>query len=193
VTQEQGSDVEEQGNDVEEHACKNHSSVLTAVSCGKCGTYICPKCMIFTPVGVRCRQCARLRPAPQNDVAATGLVKASLVALGLALFGWLIVLNTPFFAWILAIVLGLFIGEMASRAAKRRVNRQLQIGVGAGIVIAFFAARAVIFAADLNSMGAGTLVSPTSHFFLQAVFSLSLFSILPLALATIAAVTRLAR
>jgi hypothetical protein len=183
----------DEAGEVEEHPCKNHSGVLTAVSCGKCGTYICAKCMIFTPVGVRCRPCAQLRPAPQNDVVPTGLIKGSLVAFGISFVGWLIVLNIPFFGWILSIFLGLFIGDMASRAAKRRVNRQLQVAVGTGIVVAFFAARAIIVAADFNSVGLGGFASPTSHLYLQAVFELSIFTLVPLVLATIAAVTRLAR
>jgi len=187
------SDDVDDGGEVEEHGCKNHPGVLTAVSCGKCGAYICPKCMIFTPVGVRCRPCAQLRPAPQNDVAPTGLVKASLIALSISFVGWLFLLNVPFIGWILSIFLGLFIGDMASRAAKRRVNRQLQVSVAAGIVVAFYVARAIIVAADFNSLGVGALASQTSHFFLQAVFDTSIYSLIPLVLATIAAVTRLAR
>lgn len=185
--------TQETASEVEEHPCKNHSGVMTVVSCGKCGTYICPRCMVFTPVGVRCRPCARLRPAPQNDVAPTGLVKASLIALGVSLVGWLFVVNIPFIGWILSIFMGLFVGDVASRAAKRRVNRQLQICVGAGVVLAFFGARAIVFAADFNSIGAGALVSPTSHIFVQAVFTVPILSLIPLVLATLAAVTRLAR
>jgi hypothetical protein len=121
------------------------------------------------------------------------LIKGSLVAFGISFVGWLIVLNIPFFGWILSIFLGLFIGDMASRAAKRRVNRQLHVAVGTGIVVAFFAARAIIVAADFNSVGLGGFASPTSHLYLQAVFELSIFTLVPLVLATIAAVTRLAR
>ena len=33
--------------------------VETALSCASCGTPICPDCMVQTPVGIKCRNCAR--------------------------------------------------------------------------------------------------------------------------------------
>ena len=43
--------------------CATHPSVQTALRCGRCDTPICPKCLVMTPVGARCRACARLKKA----------------------------------------------------------------------------------------------------------------------------------
>ena len=40
--------------------CGNHTEAETSLKCGKCGKLICPKCMVQTPVGSRCKDCARL-------------------------------------------------------------------------------------------------------------------------------------
>lgn len=37
--------------------CAKHG-VETEVSCGRCSTPVCPKCMVHTDVGVRCKNCA---------------------------------------------------------------------------------------------------------------------------------------
>ena len=40
--------------------CANHPNVETLVSCSNCGKPICPDCMVHAPVGVKCRDCARM-------------------------------------------------------------------------------------------------------------------------------------
>lgn len=44
--------------------CGRHPKVVTRLRCGRCETPICPKCMVYTPAGARCRDCSR------NKVAA---------------------------------------------------------------------------------------------------------------------------
>src|SRR5689334_21973487 len=39
--------------------CYRHPDRETRVSCSNCGRPICPDCMIPTPVGMRCPECAR--------------------------------------------------------------------------------------------------------------------------------------
>lgn len=48
--------------------CKRHPAIETGLKCGRCGTPICPRCMVYTPVGVRCPDCART-PVPTVGVA----------------------------------------------------------------------------------------------------------------------------
>ena len=131
------SDATVDSDDVIEHPCSNHPATLTAVACGKCGKYICPRCMIYTPVGVRCRPCAQLRKAPQFDVPLSRVALAGAGALATAVFAWLIVLQVPFFIWLLSIGVGLAVGEVASRLAMRRVNRTLEVTVGVAVVAGF--------------------------------------------------------
>ena len=44
--------------------CAYHPDVETNLRCGKCGKAICPKCLVQTPVGARCPDCARLYKLP---------------------------------------------------------------------------------------------------------------------------------
>ena len=113
----------------EQHTCVNHPRAETAVACGKCGVYLCPRCMVFAPVGVRCRSCAQLRKLPQFDVKLQYMGVASAAALGAATLGWMLAVRVYFLAGLIAIGVGLAVGELASRLARRRVNRALEVAV----------------------------------------------------------------
>jgi len=42
--------------------CTRHTNVETALTCGRCEKPVCPRCMVHTDVGIRCRDCAPARP-----------------------------------------------------------------------------------------------------------------------------------
>lgn len=50
--------------------CYRHPKVVTVVRCGKCERPICPKCMVMSAAGQRCRDCAR----PTTKVTGRGLL-----------------------------------------------------------------------------------------------------------------------
>lgn len=124
--------------------CATHPDVETYLRCGKCDKPICPRCMIQTPVGARCRDCAQLRRSPIYNVStkeytravAAGL--ASGVAIGAV---WSFVIGTGLlFGALAALMAGTAAGEAVSRAANRRRGPGLQaIAVGA-VVVAFVVA-----------------------------------------------------
>src|SRR5438067_13018478 len=75
--------------------CARHPNVETELRCGKCDTPICPRCMVQTPVGARCRDCANLRRPVLYTVSPLLLARAAGAALGLAvviglLWAWLL-------------------------------------------------------------------------------------------------------
>ena len=53
----------------------------TNLRCGKCEELICPDCMVHTPVGVRCGDCARVRRIPTYDVSGQFLARGVVVGL----------------------------------------------------------------------------------------------------------------
>lgn len=73
--------------------CKKHPRVETNLRCGKCSELICPDCMVHTPVGVRCGDCAKVRRVPTYDVSGQFLTRGAIagVLLGIA-FGVLFLL-----------------------------------------------------------------------------------------------------
>src|SRR5581483_3983651 len=66
--------------------CARHPQVETALTCGRCGTPICPRCLVQTPVGARCPTCANVRRLPTVDIKPVFLARgfAAAVVAGVA-------------------------------------------------------------------------------------------------------------
>ncbi len=131
--------------------CATHTNVETGLSCGRCGRYICPRCMIQTPVGSRCNDCARVRKTPVFDVSATQYLLAAVAAVGLGgllgVVGAILRLefgHFPFVTGILAAGIGYLLGEAVSRVTNRKRGLGLSLIAGAGIAVAFAVAMAVV-------------------------------------------------
>ncbi|MBM3945886.1 MAG: hypothetical protein FJ315_00590 [SAR202 cluster bacterium] len=61
--------------------CANHKSTETVLRCGKCEKPICPRCVIFTPVGTRCRECAHLTRLPTYNISPAFLARGAAAGL----------------------------------------------------------------------------------------------------------------
>ena len=122
--------------------CATHPDVETGLRCGKCDKLICPRCLVHTPVGARCKDCARLRKLPTYDVSLVQYVKATLVGAGLALgFGvlWLIVgVFIPYGAFVIPLIVGFAIGELISLSVNRKRGTGLQAVAGASVFLSYF-------------------------------------------------------
>jgi hypothetical protein len=123
--------------------CAVHPDVETNLRCGKCGKPICPKCLVQTPVGARCRDCAQLQKLPTFQVTARYYLVAAAIMVGLAFaFGavwWKIdTLRLPIgLDFVLASAFGYVIGEVISRATNRKRGRWLAFIAGTGVVLSF--------------------------------------------------------
>lgn len=126
------------------HYCAIHSNVQTGLACSRCGKYICPRCLIQTPVGSRCPDCGRGQRIPTMDVSRVQLAVAIATAITLSIaFGtvWGIffpqIHRIPFFPWLVAVGVGYFMGEGVSFATNRRRAISLACIAGAGTIAAF--------------------------------------------------------
>lgn len=123
--------------------CALHPEVETGLRCGKCGQPICPRCLVHTPVGARCRSCAQLRRLPIYQVSFPYYLRAVGAGLGVALLGggaWaLLRVMAPFFYlyFILALGMGYATGELISRAVNRKRGLGLQVIAGAAMFLSF--------------------------------------------------------
>lgn len=92
--------------EVPEHFCYRHKNEPTNLACGRCGRYICTKCVVLGPAGSRCRECAK------HDIAIrpTAIVHEAKVGIG-GLF------RTPYAFWILIVALGMIGGLIRSCAS----------------------------------------------------------------------------
>lgn len=117
--------------------CARHPKVETALTCGKCGTPICPNCLVAGPVGMRCRDCASLRSSALYQVrperfalaAVCGLAAGTVVGFLLqALSGFI------FFLLFLGPAIGGFMGEVILRATGRKRGVKLEVLAGVSVV-----------------------------------------------------------
>jgi hypothetical protein len=115
--------------------CINHPGVETRLTCSSCGNPICPRCMVTTPVGQKCGDCARqprsAKGAPPPAIVARAF-GAGYVTAALGTAVWLLI---PFVRLILAAVLGIVIAGAVRWAARRRVHNQLGAAAAAASVL----------------------------------------------------------
>lgn len=111
--------------------CAQHPNVETYLRCGRCDTPICPRCLIQTPVGAKCRGCAGVRPHPVYQVGRVHLLRGVAAGLGVGLLAGIAVNFTLFAAWITVPLLGFAVGEVVSRAANRKRGISLALAAAA--------------------------------------------------------------
>lgn len=108
--------------------CARHPDTETALACGRCGTPICPRCMVHTPGGIRCPDCAQLRRPPMYELASGDIAKAVLVAVALAVaFGFIGALFIPRrgfggFFLLIGLLIGSGAGSLVAESLRRVTN-----------------------------------------------------------------------
>ena len=131
--------------------CAAHPRVETNLRCGKCGKPICPKCMVQTPVGARCPECARLYKLPTYRVSTAYYLRAAGTALGMAIVCGVIwgAVNIflPFFFinLLLGAGVGYVIGEVVGLAVNRKRGRGLAAVAGVGVAISYLVSILLFF------------------------------------------------
>jgi len=127
--------------------CARHADVETVLACGRCGTPICPRCLVYTPGGTRCPTCAAIgRPkmyvlGPLDYARAVAAAAIAGVTLGYA--AAVIFRPTAFiglfpliFAALGGYGIGSAIGAALNLATGRKRGREVQAIAGAGVVLA---------------------------------------------------------
>lgn len=124
--------------------CARHPEVETELRCGRCETLICPRCLVFTPGGTRCPDCAMLRRPvmyelqPMHYVRAAGAALVVSLVLGVAgLIVLPLVRGIPFLGLMLAVGIGAGAGSLMAAALTWATNgkRGLGMQVIAGIAL----------------------------------------------------------
>jgi hypothetical protein len=136
--------------------CYRHPSRETAVSCSNCERPICTDCMVYTPVGIKCPECARqprsalVRLKPDRAARAIAAAVFGGLAMGL---GILILQGFGlFFALILGWLIGIGMGELVLAASGRfRGPTTGYIAIG-GVLTAYLFPYALYYGADLGDV-----------------------------------------
>lgn len=127
--------------------CQRHPDVETALRCGRCEALICPRCLVFTPAGARCPDCARLRRPPMYELGAREYALTLAVGVGIAFVlgvgGALLLpvgMRGGFFFLTLAVfggtVLGGGVAEAFQRATRYKRGPVMQGAAVATLVVA---------------------------------------------------------
>ena len=132
--------------------CARHPNVETYLRCGRCNTPICPRCLVQTPVGARCRDCANVSRLPTVDVPIAYFLRglAAAVVAGFAVgivWGYILPARAGilgFFLIFFAMGIGWAISEAISLATNRKRGVSLQICAVAGVLIAFLVRNIVV-------------------------------------------------
>lgn len=123
--------------------CAAHPGVETSLRCSKCDRPICPRCLVATPVGARCPQCARLSRLPTYQVPTRFILRAVAASLGTAavcgiLWGVLgSMVNFVYLNLLLGAGAGYAIGEATSLSANRKRGGRLALVAGVAAAACF--------------------------------------------------------
>lgn len=146
--------------------CAYHPDVETNVSCANCGKPICPKDMVYTPVGIKCKECARpvgrmtAHGKPRDYAMAGAVGVAAAIGGGIALGELLRFVGIGTF--ILTLAYGYGVGEASSWAARRN----------GGLAYQLIAGTATLTGVAVAGLLSGVLFSP---FFIAAgVFAVAI-------------------
>jgi hypothetical protein len=133
--------------------CSNHPGVQTRLECSNCGTPICPRCMVSTPVGQKCPNCAKQSGRARGRPTTGLLLRALAAAAGAGAAGAVVVmLIGGRGGLLLAALYGFLVGAAAKRAAHGRRETLLGIAAAAGLVLGL-AVVAIVFGVNPLSPG----------------------------------------
>ena len=114
------------------------------MGCSRCGTLICPRCLVQSDVGARCPDCAQVRKLPVFQLDALTIAKAVVAAAVLAgsagaAWGLLFfrVFSIPYLPWLVLLGIGFLVGEGISLSVNRKRGRLLQYIAAAGVVVSY--------------------------------------------------------
>jgi hypothetical protein len=164
---------------VETRPCANHPQVQTVVSCGRCDKPLCPRCMIYTPVGVRCRDCAQLRRLPQYTLTPRVYARVLPTAAALALICGFLLSLVPHLGLLASIVIGVLIGVLVSDVLRRvsgyKQGRAMQAIAGATVIVSILSSNVFLV---VRVVGVDHLIDAISSGLAPPAVASSILSIL---------------
>ena len=170
--------------------CVTHPKVETYLRCGRCDKPICPQCLYMTPVGARCRECARLKKLPMFEVRPIDYLRGLAGGLAVAAVGGILLQFLPglgFFGLLLTVGLGYVVGEATTRAARRKRGTGLAIVGALAVPLGIVVGRAAL----LLLVGAGRVEPATAVIGAVLTLAFPIWSLLGLLVAMVIAGSRI--
>jgi hypothetical protein len=136
--------------------CAKHPKEETVIRCASCDKPICPKCMVSTPVGMKCPDCGLSRGGVLFTVSPARFVLAGITAFTAGIIAAVIGEAGMFFLIFVSIAYGYFAGGMILKASGMKRGIKMEILAGSGMVIgalAFKLLPAIVFSANTARLG----------------------------------------
>ena len=114
----------------EDLRCAYHPGRSTLVRCSECGKPLCPDCMVFAAVGIKCRECARVPRSARVTLTADRWAKAigaglgAGTAVGFAYYYLLGSVGFFLFVFFVAAGIGYLVGEAVVHASGHYRGRE---------------------------------------------------------------------
>jgi hypothetical protein len=135
--------------------CSFHPNVETNVRCAECDRYICPNDMVQTPVGYKCRECARPKKSELGYVKPKQYLYALLAGMGAGVLGGLVLGAIGFRSIILALVFGFLVAEATRRGSGGHRTPQIAaIAAGSAGLGAFAGGMGLVSAVAAGAVAA---------------------------------------
>jgi hypothetical protein len=137
--------------------CYRHPGRETAVSCSNCERPICTDCMVYTPVGIKCPECARMprsaivrmRPNRAARAVAAVAVGGALIGVGMLLLQAAVGL---FFTLILGYLIGLAMSELVLWASGRYRGRSSGLIAIGGCIWSYVVPYGLFYGVDVGDV-----------------------------------------
>ena len=140
--------------------CENHPNVETSLRCNNCNKPVCPKCVVLTPTGYRCKECVRGQQKVYETAAWYDYPVAFFSAALLSFMGSLLISRLGFLSLFIAPIAGTIIGEIVRWLVRRRRSPLLfKIAAAAAALGSLPLLLILIFGGILGISGGGSLLS----------------------------------
>lgn len=136
--------------------CARHPQEKTVIRCATCGTPICPKCMVVTPVGMKCPDCGRNANAALSEIPALKMLLVVIISLASGYIA-AIIGSLGFLIMLFSLPFGYFVGRTILRVVGMKHGSMLEAVTGAGIVLGAFGFKMLIENVPMLTL----LMSPT--------------------------------
>jgi hypothetical protein len=157
--------------------CARHPNTETVLRCGRCETPICPRCLVPTPVGARCPNCAQvkrfstlLKPAELARAFGFGLIVSAV--------GTVVLTFIPLLGLFGYAALGFGVGEAVSVGANRKRVRELAPIAVACLFLGFYLGVVGLLVARGLPLSLGVVLRPITLLFGGSLFEGPLIGLL---------------
>ena len=160
--------------------CYRHPDRETLIRCARCDRPICLQCQVRHPVGIRCKECARIRKDPLTNLTFVQYLLAFVSSLGAGIVGGFIApfIGFSFLAIFIGPAVGAAIAEFVGRVIGYKRGVPLMVIVSACIVAGVIIARFIELSVSVGGIPL-TVLTPTKllPFVVSALVSTALYLI----------------